>query len=59
MKIEQLIESLTIDTYNEFVKETDGLAWIEYNLLDPNNLSRKHAERVEAHLLNTFESVSA
>lgn len=59
MKIQQLLESLTVDVYNKFIKETDSLAWIEYNLLDPNNLSRKYAERVESHLLTTFESVPA
>lgn len=59
MKIQQLLESLTVDVYNKFIKETDSLAWIEYTLLDPNNLSRKYAERVESYLLTTFESVPA
>lgn len=57
LNIGQLIASLTHEeayTYNE---QTDKLCWIEYNLLDPNNLPRRYAERVEDALIVLYEQL--
>jgi len=47
LTIDQLIESLTladVDTYNA---QADKYVYVQYKYLDPNNLSRRYAERVE------------
>jgi hypothetical protein len=49
--VESLIKSLTKEHAREYEKQTDKLIWIETKLLDPNNLSRKFAERVEDALI--------
>jgi CRISPR/Cas system-associated exonuclease Cas4 (RecB family) len=46
MTLDQLIASLTLEQAIECSKQTDILIWIEVTLLDPVNLSRRHAETV-------------
>ena len=47
MTIFELIQALTPADAAECFKQSDPLCWIEYTLLDPNNLSRRFATRVE------------
>lgn len=46
-KTDALIASLTIEQAREYAAETDKLVWVETVLLDPNNISRRMAGRVE------------
>jgi CRISPR/Cas system-associated exonuclease Cas4 (RecB family) len=50
MTLDQLIASLTLEQAIECGKQTDILMWIEVNLLDPVNISRRKAEAVEEAL---------
>jgi hypothetical protein len=50
MTIDQLIDSLTYSQAVELENQTDRLIWIEVNLLDPANLSRNFAAKVDAVL---------
>ena len=50
-KLETLIASLTKEQAAEYETQTDKLVWIEDTLLDPNDIPRRHAERVEDALI--------
>jgi len=50
-KLETLIASLTKEKAAEYEAQTDKLMWIETTLLDPNDIPRRHAERVEDALI--------
>ena len=52
----QLIDSLTLEHVDTSQATTDRLMWIETDLLDPNGLSRRHAEKVEAKLLDLLQA---
>jgi hypothetical protein len=55
-KTDALIAGLTIEQAREYEAQTDKLIWIEYTLLDPNNISRNMAERVEDALIEMLEA---
>ena len=52
----QLIDSLTLEQSRQYQAQTDKLIWIETELLDPANLSRRHAEKVETKLLDLLQA---
>jgi hypothetical protein len=54
-KTDALIASLTNNQAIAFAKQTDRLVWIETELLDPANIGRHQAERVEAALIGILE----
>ena len=54
--LKQLIDSLTLEHVNIYQVTTDQLIWIETDLLDPNGLSRRHAEKVETKLLDLLQA---
>jgi len=54
MTIDQLIHSLTLKDLAAYKDQQDPLIWIEYNLLDPNNLPRKFAVLVENAFFSEF-----
>ena len=54
MTIDQLLQSLTLSDAAEYREVTDKLCWIEYTFLDPNDLSRRFATRVEDALVNLY-----
>lgn len=56
MKYPALLEILTMEDAINYSKETDKLVWIEYNLLDPNNLPRSLAEDFEEALIAILNS---
>jgi hypothetical protein len=47
-----LLKSLTIKQAQEYEAKTDKLMWIETELLDPANISRKHVYVVEGVLVD-------
>ena len=52
----QLIDSLTLEDSQTYQATTDRLMWIETELLDPAGISRRHAEKVEAKLLDLLQA---
>ena len=50
-KLETLIASLTKAQAAQYAAQTDKLIWIETTLLDPYDIPRRHAERVEDALI--------
>lgn len=54
--LSQLIDSLTLEDLQTYQATTDRLMWIETTLLDPNGLSRRHAEKVESKLLDLLQA---
>lgn len=46
-KTDALIASLTAEQARTYAVQTDKLLWIEYNLLDPAEISKNMAGRVE------------
>ena len=54
--LSQLIDSLTLEQSRQYQAQTDRLMWIETELLDPANLSRRHAEKVEAKLIDLLQA---
>jgi hypothetical protein len=50
-KLETLLSSLTRAQAAQYAAQTDKLVWIETTLLDPNDIPRRHAERVEDALI--------
>ena len=56
MKYQELIASLTIEDAVRYSNVTDKIIWIEYNLLDPNDLPRRLAESVEDVLIGLLEA---
>jgi len=46
-----LVGTLTPEHAKTYAAQTDKLVWIETMLLDPNDIPRKHAERVEDVLI--------
>lgn len=52
----QLIDSLTLEQSRQYQAQTDRLMWIETELLDPAGISRRHAEKVEAKLLDLLQA---
>ena len=52
----QLIDSLTLEQSRQYQAQTDKLIWIETELLDPAGISRRHAEKVEAKLLDLLQA---
>jgi hypothetical protein len=54
MTIDQLLQSLTLSDAAEYYEITDKQCWIEYTFLDPNDLSRRFANRVEDALVNLY-----
>jgi hypothetical protein len=55
-KTDALIAGLTIEQAREYEAQIDKLIWIEYTLLDPNNISRNMAERVEDALIEMLQA---
>ena len=55
-KLQLLIDLLTLEDLRKYQAQTDKLIWIETTLLDPNGLSRHHAEKVEAKLLDLLQA---
>ena len=55
-KLQFLIDLLTLEDLRKYQAQTDKLIWIETELLDPVNLSRRHAEKVEAKLLDLLQA---
>lgn len=53
--LSQLIDSLTLEQSHQYQAQTDRLMWIETDLLDPHGLSRRHAEKVEAKLIDLLQ----
>ena len=51
MTLQELIDSLTVEQAKQYAAETDQLVWVEYNLLDPHGISRRHSEVVEDALI--------
>lgn len=47
MTLEELAQTLTPEQRDDYHAQVDRLVWIEYNLLDPHNLPRSLAERIE------------
>ena len=52
----QLIDSLTLEQSRQYQAQTDKFIWIETELLDPANLSRRHAEKVEDKLIDLLQA---
>jgi hypothetical protein len=55
-KLQLLIDLLTLEDLRKYQAQTDKLIWIETTLLDPNGLSRRHAEKVEDKLLDLLQA---
>lgn len=55
-KLQLLIDLLTLEDLRKYQAQTDKLMWIETTLLDPNGLSRRHAEKVEEKLLDLLQA---
>jgi hypothetical protein len=55
-KLQFLIDLLTLEDLRKYQAQTDKLMWIETDLLDPHGLSRRHAEKVEAKLLDLLQA---
>jgi len=55
-KLQLLIDLLTLEDLRKYQAQTDKLIWIETTLLDPNGLSRRHAEKVEEKLLDLLQA---
>lgn len=55
MKVEDLIASLTIEQARKYQQAAEPILWVEYNLLDPNNISRRYTTRVEIALLTLLQ----
>jgi hypothetical protein len=55
-KLQFLIDLLTLEDLRKYQAQTDKLMWIETDLLDPAGLSRRHAEKVEAKLLDLLQA---
>lgn len=47
-----LISTLTVELAREYEQQADKLIWIETQILDPLDLNRCHAVRVEEALLS-------
>ena len=58
-KLEQLIDSLTLEQSQTYQATTDKLIWIETELLDPAGISRRHAETVESKILELLQDDKA
>lgn len=54
--LQTLIASLTLAQARAFEAQTDRLVWIETRLLDPLDIPRRHAERVERELVAILEA---
>jgi hypothetical protein len=54
--LSQLIESITLEQSHQYQAQTDRLMWIETELLDPAGINRRHAEKVEAKLLDLLQA---
>ena len=57
--LDQLIDSITLEQSQTYQATTDRLMWIETDLLDPAGLSRRHAEKVEAKILDLLQAYSS
>ena len=55
-KLAAFIDGLTLEQAREYEKQTDKLVWIECNLLDPADIPRAYAERVETALRLLLEA---
>ena len=55
-KLQLLIDLLTLEDLRKYQAQTDKLIWIETELLDPNGLSRRHAEKVEEKLIDLLQA---
>ena len=54
--LQLVIDLLTLEDLRKYQAQTDKLIWIETTLLDPNGLSRRHAEKVESKLLDLLQA---
>lgn len=54
--LQLVIDLLTLEDLRKYQAQTDKLIWIETTLLDPHGLSRRHAEKVEAKLLDLLQA---
>ena len=55
MRLDELIQSLTIEDAITYINATDKIMWIETELLDPNCIGRCNWPAVETHLMNTLK----
>jgi len=52
------VRKLTLGDVREFLEDDDGLMWIEVNILDPIDVSRKYAEYAEDILFREIDELS-
>ena len=55
MRLDELLQSLTIRDAITYINATDKIIWIETELLDPNCIGRWNWPAVENHLMNTLK----
>ena len=57
-RILEQVRKLTLGDVREHLENVDGLMWIEVNILDPIDVSRKFAEDAEDILFREIDELS-